>query len=104
MKQTRIAHKAFQNDLEAQAFRFHVMGLTCREIGKLLDLSARTVERYSQRNRWKESVSGKAVEQQAHEMHENGKSYAKIAQILNVSKGTVFNYLKRYRANLAAKN
>lgn len=104
MEQTKKVHKAFQVDLEVQAFKYYAMGLTCREVGKLLDLSERTVERYSQKNRWRERVSGKTVEERAYELHQAGKTYAEVAESLNVSKGTVFNYLKRYKANLAAND
>lgn len=80
------------------------MGLTCKEVGKLLDLSARTVERYSQKNQWKEKLSVKTVEQRAYELHEAGKTYEEIAKALKVSRATAYNYMKRYKANLAAKS
>ncbi|MPR32397.1 helix-turn-helix domain-containing protein [Salmonirosea aquatica] len=102
MKQTNKLHKAFQSDLEAQAFKYYAMGLSCREVGKLLDLSARTVERYSQKNRWQDKLSVKTVEQRAYELHEAGKTYEEIAKALKVSRATVYNYMKRHKANLAA--
>lgn len=93
-----------QPDAQAQALRYYVMGLNCEEIGKLLDLSPRTIERYQQKGQWREALNGKAVEEKAHELHQAGKSYAEVAKILRISKGTAFNYSKRQRANLAAKN
>ncbi|AYQ34944.1 sigma factor-like helix-turn-helix DNA-binding protein [Runella sp. SP2] len=83
---------------QERAFRYYVMGLNCQEIGKLLDLSTRTIERYMQLGEWKEQTTGKNVEAKAYDLHEGGKTYAEIAQMLQVSKGTVFNYMKRYKA------
>lgn len=87
---------------QAKAYRYYVMGLNCQEIGKLLDLSPRTIERYMQVGKWKETTSGKTIEAKAYELHERGKTYVEIAKVLQVSKGTVHNYLKRYRAKEAA--
>lgn len=91
-----------QNPTQAKAYRYYVMGLNCQEIGKLLDLSARTIERYMQVGGWKESIEGKTIEAKAYDLHKGGKTYAEIAKILQVSKGTVFNYIKRYGANKEA--
>lgn len=93
-----------QSDTQAKALRYYTMGLNCQEIGKLLDLSARTIERYMQKGQWRQTLHGKTVEERAYELHQAGKSYAEIAKILQVSKGTAYNYLKRYKANLAAND
>ena len=91
-----------QTTSQAKAYRYYVMGLNCQEIGKLLDLSARTIERYMQVGGWKEATNGKSIEAKAHELHESGKTYAEVAKALQISKGTVFNYLKRHKANKTA--
>lgn len=88
-----------QNQIQAKAYRYYVMGLNCQEIGKLLDLSARTVERYMQIGGWKEAVQCKTIKAKVYELRQSGKTYAEIASMLQVSQGTVFNYLKQYRAN-----
>ena len=90
------------NPKEAMAYRYYVMGLNTREIGKLLDLSPRTIERYMQAGKWKESVNGKTVEVKAYELRQGGKTYVEIAKVLQVSKSTVHYYLKRYEAKEAA--
>lgn len=100
--ETKSTKSAKQAVTQAEAYRYYVMGLNCQEIGKLLDLSVRTIERYMQAGGWKEATNGKTIEAKAYELHESGKTYAEVAKVLRVSKGTVFNYLKRYRANKEA--
>lgn len=103
MKKNQVT-KASQSDAEAKALRYYAMGLTCVEIGKLLDLSARTIERYMQKGQWRQTLTSKTVEQRAYELHKAGKSYDEVAKALQVSKTTVYNYMKRYKANLAAND
>jgi hypothetical protein len=43
-----------QNQWEIEAFRFFVLGLNSKEIGKLLDKSYRTIQGVMSRNNWKE--------------------------------------------------
>lgn len=100
--ETKNTKSVRRTTTQAEAYRYYVMGLNCQEIGKLLDLSVRTIERYMQIGGWKEATNGKTIEAKAYELHESGKTYAEVAKVLQVSKGTVFNYLKRYRANKVA--
>ncbi|MCF2520945.1 terminase gpP N-terminus-related DNA-binding protein [Dyadobacter sp. CY351] len=83
--------------IKERAFNYHVKGLTFSEIAKLLDLSPRTVERYSQVDEWKAKANPAALPQRAKELQGRGFSCARIAQMIGVSKSTVFNYLKAYR-------
>ncbi|MFA6072340.1 MAG: hypothetical protein WC810_27575, partial [Janthinobacterium sp.] len=78
---------------------YHVKGLTFSEIAKLLDLSPRTVERYSQVDEWKAKANPVALPQRAKELRERGFSFATIAQMIGVSKSTIFNYLKGLEGN-----
>jgi predicted transcriptional regulator len=80
--------------IRERAFNYHIKGLTFLEIGKLLDLSPRTVERYSQVDEWKAKANPVALPQRAKELRKRGFSCATIAQMIGVSKSTVFNYLK----------
>ncbi|MEZ0541246.1 helix-turn-helix domain-containing protein [Fibrella arboris] len=77
----------------ARAYRYYLHGLTCKEIGKLLDLSPRTIERYSQLDRWREKANPQPLADRARILHQQGVSYAGIAKALQISKATVYNYL-----------
>jgi predicted transcriptional regulator len=77
-----------------RAFRYYAMGLTFAEIGKLLDLSPRTIEKYCQENEWRSKANPVSLPQRAKDLRERGFSCAVIAQMIGVSKSTVFNYLK----------
>jgi DNA-binding CsgD family transcriptional regulator len=81
-----------------RALGYYLKGLTFSEIGKLLDLSPRTIERYSQLDEWKAKVNPVTLQQRAKELKERGFSCAAIAQMIGVSKSTVFNYLKGLKA------
>jgi len=78
----------------ARAYRYYLHGLTCKEIGKLIDLSPRTVERYSQLDKWREKAKPQPLVERARLLHQQGVSYAGIAKALQISKATVFNYVK----------
>jgi uncharacterized protein YjcR len=41
-------------DVKEKAFEYYCMGLTSKEIGKLLNLSFRTVQNYMSTEHWKE--------------------------------------------------
>lgn len=81
-------------DIRERAYRYHLKGLTCLEIGKLLDLSPRTIERYSQTDKWKERANPQPLAARAKTLYKQGLSYAKIAKTLRVGKSTVYNYLR----------
>lgn len=82
---------------KAKALRYFLMGLTSTEIGKLLDISPRTVQAYMQAGRWSEKRTPAAIKQRAYEMSLNGWKYREIAEALQVSKGTVYNYIREMR-------
>jgi transposase len=82
------------NTDRARAYGYYLKGLTCKEIGKLLDLSPRTVERYSQTDKWQQRANPQTVADRARTLHQKGFSYAAIARTLAVSKSTVYNYLR----------
>ncbi|MEO6282005.1 MAG: hypothetical protein ABIN80_20455 [Dyadobacter sp.] len=88
--------------IRERAFNYHVKGLTFSEIGKILDLSPRTVERYSQIDEWKAKANPVSLPQRAKELRERGFSCAAIAQMIGVSKSTVFNYLKAVEVKIIA--
>ena len=81
-----------------KALRFFTMGLTAREIGKLLDLSPRTIERYITDGEWKRPTDDRTLQEKALSLTNSGKSYSETAKELGICKTTVYNYLKRERA------
>lgn len=74
---------------------YHLKGLTTNEIGKLLDLSPRTVQRYMTQGGIKELAEPKSVQQKAFELSAKGWSYTEIAKKLRVCKTTVYNWHKK---------
>lgn len=83
---------------QQKAFRYFTIGLTPREIGKLLDKSPRTVERYIQDGEWKRETDDRTLQEKALSLTNSGKSYSETAKELGICKTTVYNYLKRERA------
>ena len=92
MKQETIQHK--------KAFKYYCMGLNSKEIGKLLDVSYRTIQNYMSSENWKQKRTPKGLPLQVYKMHAKGKSYEGIAKELGVSRSTVYNALKKYRLQL----
>jgi DNA-directed RNA polymerase specialized sigma24 family protein len=88
-----------KKELTKKVGHYYFKGLNSREIGKLLDISPRTVQRYLQQTKLKNSVKPKPTRpQKAVEMHVNGWSYAEIAQKMNVCKTTVYLWCKKAKA------
>ncbi len=80
--------------IRERAYQYHVKGLTCAEIAKLLDLSPRTVERYSLAEKWRERANPQPLAERAKALQKQGFSYAQIARTLAVGKSTVYGYLR----------
>lgn len=94
-------HKAKDNKaIGAKAYAYHLMGLNAPEIGKLLNVSPRTVQRYIKRERVNNPLP-KKPKLQAAELYRQGYSYRQIAGITGKCRTTIYNYLKEVR--LAAK-
>jgi len=73
---------------------YYLKGLNYKEIGKLLDISPRTVQRYIKDGECKQLKQPKTIQQRAIEMHKQGFSYSEIGKKLKVSKTTVYNWHK----------
>ena len=63
-----------------KALRFFTMVLTAKEIGKLLDLSPRTIERYITDGQWKRPTDDRTLQEKALSLTNNGKSYSETAK------------------------
>lgn len=69
---------------------YHAKGLTYQEIGKLMDISPRTAQRYVKAAGGNIQDRDKTKRQRAIELHRKGFSYSEIASRLRVSKTTVY--------------
>jgi transposase len=76
---------------------YYLKGLNYNEIGTLLNLSTRTVQRYVKESECKAVYEPKTLEQQAMTMHSQGWSYAEIAKKLKKSKTTIYLWHKKAR-------
>ncbi|MDO5665142.1 MAG: helix-turn-helix domain-containing protein [Bacteroidia bacterium] len=74
----------------AKVRRYCLMGLNGKEIGKLLDISPRTVQRYISESGTRETSEPKTIQQKAFELSAKGFSYSEVAKRLRVSKTTVY--------------
>lgn len=83
---------------QQKALRYFTMGLTALEIGKLLDKSPRTIERYIQDGEWRRPIDDRTLQEKTNALVKSGKSYSEVAKELGVCKTTIYNYLKRERA------
>jgi DNA-binding CsgD family transcriptional regulator len=90
---------------EEKIKKYFAMGLTYVEIGKLLDVSSRTIQRYITANEVKkEIIEPKALQKKAFELSAQGCSYAKIAAKLQVTKATVYNWHRRRKIATPPEN
>lgn len=80
---------------------YYLKGLNYKEIGKLLDISPRTVQRYIKDSNCRELDEPKTIQQKAFELSERGFSYSEIAKKLRVSKTTVYLWHRKRKAEKA---
>jgi len=75
--------------------KYFLMGLNGKEIGKLLDISPRTVQRYILESGCREISEPKTIQQKAFELSGKGFSYSEVAKRLRISKTTVYLWHKK---------
>lgn len=85
------------------AYQYHLKGLNFAEIGKLIDISPRTVERYSQQDHWKAKANPKALSMRILELSKQGFKASTIARTIGMSRGTVYYHLKALERKESAK-
>ena len=84
---------------------YYAKGLNYAEIGKLLDISSRTVQRYiTASGVKKELAEPKTLQQKAFELSAKGFSYAEIAKKLRVTKPTVYNWHRKQKQASTPEN
>lgn len=88
--------------VRARAYGYFIKGLTVAEIGKLLDLSPRTVEGYSQADRWREN--DQPIRARVISLSEAGFKPSEIAERVGLSQRTIERHLAAHRGNSAVKN
>jgi len=96
---------AVQKEISDRIRRYFTMGLTYAEIGKLLDMSSRTVQRYVSNTGinvdFKTKNAPKTPQQKALELSENGYTYSEIAKRMKVTRQTVYNWHRKHKEKTA---
>ena len=86
-----------KKEIAEKVKNYYLKGLNYNEIGKLLDINARTVQRYVKEGEYKKLKKPQSVQQQAIELYRQGLSYAAIAKKLKISKTTAYLWNKKAR-------
>lgn len=84
----------------AKAYGYYLKGLTAKEIGKLLDVNARTVQRWQSDHHFKTKAKPLPMYERATLLRSQGLTIENIAKTLKVSRTTVCTYLRRAKENL----
>ena len=80
-----------------KGFYYYCLGLNSKEIGKLLDVSYRTVQNWMKLYKWKINKTPQPIKKVVFEMSNNGVTYNEIANKLNISRSTVSNWIKQQK-------
>ncbi len=80
-----------------KAYKYYLKGLNSKEIGKLLDISFRTVQNYMTKGKWKAKRQPTNIKYETLRLYESGLTYPQIATELNISRASVYLYLKETR-------
>lgn len=93
--------KAYSPQMTAthtKAYKYYLKGLTAKEIGILLNLSSRTIQRITKDCNFKEMSNPKAITEKINECRAKGLSYSETAKALKMSRSTVYNHLTKAKA------
>ena len=82
-------------ELICKAYKYYLKGLTARETAILLNISARTVQRWKSDHGFTETAQPKTLQHRAADLKKAGLTYKEIARALKVSRSSVYNYLKK---------
>jgi len=80
-----------------KAAGYYAKGLTYQEIGKLMDISPRTAQRYVKEAGGNQQDREKTKRQRAFDLHAQGFSYSQVARKLRVSKTTVYLWHRKVK-------
>lgn len=83
---------------EEAVLKYHLKGLTAKEIAKLLDLSERSVQRLKRAAQLRVYTKTDKRAEIAATLYRSGYTYKEIGERLNVSRQSVYNYLRRVGA------
>ncbi len=83
-----------------RAYRDYLKGLTAIETAKLIDVSMRTVQRWTSEYGFKEKANPDTLQQRAARLYKQGFSYREIAATIQKSRTTVYYYLKKVRKEM----
>lgn len=86
--------------LVAKAYGYYLKGLTAKEIGKLLDVNERTVQRWQSDHDFKAKAKPLPMPERAKQLQDKGITIEQIAKTLKVSRTTVCNYLRKAKESL----
>lgn len=87
-----------QNLLVSKAYNYYLKGLNTKETAVLLNISARTVQRYIKENGFEQKANPKPLPQIAYDLYKKGLNYQQIAKAIGKKKTTVYYYLKEMRS------
>lgn len=90
-KPTIVKHSL---EKRAMARKYYLMGLTMAEVGKLIDCSPRTIEKWKITEQWAKLKDVPNLESRVIELYEGGYTYAEIIDLMKISKPTIWRILK----------
>lgn len=86
--------KKHNEDIKEIAFKYFCKGLNSKEIGKLLDISYRTIQSWMLANKWKLKIKATSIDEKILQLKKKGYSYSQISKLLLISKTTIYKSLK----------
>lgn len=96
-KATKTPNEGKTNQLVRKASKYFLRGFTAKEIGKLMDINPRTVQRWATVYEFAQSGNVETLETRIMALHQQGNSYTQIAKKCKVCKTTVYNYMKKQK-------
>ena len=92
-----------EKNIKEKAFLYYAKGLTVKEVGKLLDVSYRTIQNWQVDEKWTDKLSPDNIKLKCVMFKEKGLTYKEISHLLKISTSTIQRYIKEVSEKEKAK-
>lgn len=86
-------------EIKDKAFYYYSLGLTCKEVSKLIDIPFRTVQNWQTENKWTEKLNPNSIKEKCFELKIKGISYKEISKMFKISVSSVQRYVNEVKKN-----
>lgn len=96
-KQQKTTRQCYTAEQRENARKMYLRGLYLAEIGVLLSIPVRTLEKWQTGEKWTLLKDCTEIKIRAFELKRSGRTAKQVAEILKINPSTVWRYIKAYQ-------